>query len=107
MSQSSNSPRKVIICYDESEAGRQVLKWVNTHGVLLPTDILTVVTVVDEDLKETEDIKSWDTTGAGGAEDIQDYRNVVKHLEHKGRAYLAEVVEAIQTFGVASIYLSR
>jgi hypothetical protein len=103
-SQSNIAPRKVIICYDESEAGRQTLEWVNSHGALLPTDELSIVTVVNEDLERIEGIGSWATTTAGSAGGIHDYRNVVQHLEQQGRVHLAEAVEAIQTLGVVSIH---
>jgi hypothetical protein len=106
-SQSNILPRKVVICYDESEAGRQTLEWVNSHGILLPTDELSIVTVVNEDLERIEGIGSWATTTVGGVGGVQDYRTVVKHLEKQGRIHLAEAVEAIQTLGVVSKALNK
>ncbi|GAN03010.1 hypothetical protein MAM1_0032d02460 [Mucor ambiguus] len=99
----SVTPRKIVICYDESEASRQTLEWVNGHGVLLPTDEITVVTCINEDFAKIEGIGGWQTIAIGGIDCAADYRHTITQLESQGRERLAEAVEAMHTLGLKHV----
>lgn len=105
----SVTPRKVIICYDESEASRQTLEWVNGHGVLLPTDEITIATCINEDVAKIEGPGGWQTIAIGGIDCAADYRHTVSQLEAQGRERLAEAVHAMHALGLVSrhIWVSR
>jgi hypothetical protein len=98
-----SASRKVIICYDESEVGRTVLEWVNSHSILLPNDEVTVVTAINEDIAKIEGSSSW-TSMSVGIVDSLDYRGYIKELETQGRRHLAEAVQAFHDVGVVSSY---
>ena len=96
----SAAPRKVVICYDESDAGRQALEWVNGHSVLLPNDIIYVVTCINEDVAKIEGPSGWQTIAIGGIDCAADYRHTIAQLESQGREHLAEAVHAMQSLGL-------
>ncbi|KAL9543697.1 hypothetical protein PS6_009146 [Mucor atramentarius] len=99
----SVTPRKVIICYDESEASRQTLEWVNGHGVLLPTDEITIATCINEDVAKIEGPGGWQTIAIGGIDCAADYRHTVSQLEAQGRERLAEAVHAMHALGLKHV----
>lgn len=100
---SASNSRKVIICYDESEVGRSVLEWVNSHSILLPNDEVIVVTAINEDLAKVEGSSGW-TSMAGGVIEANDYRMLVQGLEREGRQHLSEAVQAFHQVGVVSFF---
>lgn len=96
----SAAPRKVVICYDESQAGRQALEWINSHSVLLPTDNIYIVTCINEDVAKIEGPSGWQTVAIGGIDCAADYRHTIAQLESQGREHLAEAVHAMQDLGL-------
>ncbi|CAO3609985.1 unnamed protein product [Mucor fragilis] len=99
----SATPRKVVICYDESEVSRQTLEWVNGHGVLLPTDEITIVTCINEDVAKIEGPGGWQTIAIGGIDCAADYRHTVAQLESQGRERLAEAVHSMHALGLKHV----
>lgn len=92
--------RKVVICYDESEVGRQVLEWVNSHSILLPNDEVTVVTAINEDIAKMEGSNLWTSLDVGTCE--RTFQDIATTLEREGRQHLSEAVKAFHQIGVVS-----
>ncbi|KAI8644098.1 hypothetical protein BD408DRAFT_413718 [Parasitella parasitica] len=99
----STTPRKIVICYDESEASRQTLEWVNGHGVLLPTDEIYIATCINEDVAKIEGPGGWQTIAIGGIDCAADYRHTIASLESQGRERLAEAVYAMRALGLKHV----
>ncbi|KAI8880153.1 hypothetical protein K501DRAFT_225430, partial [Backusella circina FSU 941] len=95
-----SAPRKILIAYDESEVGRQVLEWVNSHSVLLPNDEVVVATAVNEDIsKLTGPGVGWQASPALGENIEVD----IKILEDQAKERLTEAVYAIRDSGVKNV----
>lgn len=95
--------RKIIIAYDGSEASRQVLEWVNSHSILLPTDQVTVAIAINEDGVRLEGLGGMEAPVLGGLEGSREFREVVKELEKEGKEKLAEAVYALKEVGVKNV----
>lgn len=94
--------RKIIIAYDGSEVSRQVLEWVNSHSILLPTDQVTVAISINEDGVRLEGLGGMEAPVLGGLEGSREFREVVHVLEKEGKEKLAEAVDALKEVGVVS-----
>ncbi|CEP11923.1 hypothetical protein [Parasitella parasitica] len=99
----SIAPRRIVICYDESEASRQTLEWVNSHRVLLPTDEIYIATCINEDVAKIEGHGGWQTIAIGGIDCAADYRRTIQSLESQGRERLAEAVGAMRALGLKHV----
>jgi hypothetical protein len=95
--------RKIIIAYDESNIGRQVLEWVNSHSILIPTDQVIVALAINEDIAHVEGTPGWQAPLPGGIDAAREYRENIRELESTGRSRLAEAVQAIHSTGVVRI----
>jgi hypothetical protein len=91
------APRKILIAYDGSEAGRQVLEWVNSHNVLLPDDEVIVAIAVNEDISKLAGPGvGWQAAPAMGENISMD----IQMIERQAKEHLTEAVHAIRDIGV-------
>lgn len=103
MSAETPAGRKIIIAYDGSEVSRQVLEWVNSHNILLPSDQVTVAIAINEDGVRLEGLGGMEAPVLGGLEGSREFREVVHALEKEGKEKLAEAVTALKEVGVVSV----
>jgi hypothetical protein len=93
--------RKVIIAFDESQIGYKVLDWINNHGVLLPTDEVTLVLVINEEGARLEVLGGTEAPVRSSFE-TREFRECARSLEGQAKQRLATPVKSIQYFGIVS-----
>ncbi|GAA5796003.1 hypothetical protein HPULCUR_001369 [Helicostylum pulchrum] len=100
----ASASRKIIIAYDQSIVGLQVLEWVNSHSILLPGDDVTVVLAINEDFGKIDGPGGLQVQGGlGGLNSTLEYRETVRLLEKQGQERLDEAVYAIKQLGIKNV----
>ncbi|KAI8371559.1 uncharacterized protein BYT42DRAFT_501778 [Radiomyces spectabilis] len=87
-------PRHILIGYDRSEISNKAMEWIVSHDILLPTDKITLATVVNDDMTAVEGAFGLEAAAIGPVNWIaDDYTQRVTQMETNAASAIEKVAD--------------